>query len=301
MGATMIDRAKIEAAFVVFSTIFDMKLKNTPVIYPQIATVIPGVSERVEFKWLSSVPVMRKWVGDRTLQRLRAETVALTTDWWANGLEVDVDDLNNEAKFGMIALRIRSIAQACARRMDDQVVQYYVNGFAATLGVTYDGQFLLDTDHTAAGNGTGVQQSNLQTGPVTSANFNAAIQKGMLFVDDEGEPIGVHFPTMLAGPQQQLTVRQLFKQAYLASGATNIDFGMANPIISPRITGTPWFLITEDELKSILLGIEVEPQFAAADNPQAFEMFTRRNALYGSHVKFGVAYGMWQATIGSTG
>jgi phage major head subunit gpT-like protein len=154
MGATMIDRAKIEAAFVVFSTVFDMKLKNTPVIYPQIATVIPGVSERVEFKWLSSIPVMRKWVGDRTLQRLRGETQALTTDWWANGIEVDVDDLNNEAKLGMIAARIRSMAQACARRMDDQVVQFYINGFAGTLGVTYDNQFLYDTDHTAAGNGS---------------------------------------------------------------------------------------------------------------------------------------------------
>jgi hypothetical protein len=53
MSATMIDRAKVEAAFVVFSTVFDMKLKNTPTIYPQIATVIPGVSERVEFKWLA--------------------------------------------------------------------------------------------------------------------------------------------------------------------------------------------------------------------------------------------------------
>ena len=158
MAASMIDRAKISAAFIVFSTVFDMKLKNTPVVYPEIATVIPGVSEQVQFKWLSSIPVMRKWTGDRTLQRLRAETQTLLTDWWANGLEVDVDDLNNEAKFGMIVKRIRGMAQACARRMDDQVTQFYVNGFAATLGVTYANQFLYDTDHTAAGNGQGVLQ-----------------------------------------------------------------------------------------------------------------------------------------------
>jgi phage major head subunit gpT-like protein len=300
MGATMIDRAKIEAAFVVFSTIFDMKLKNTPVIYPQIATVIPGVSERVEFKWLSSIPTLKRWVGDRTLQRLRAESVALTTDWWANGIEVDVDDLNNEARFGMLGLRIRSLASACARRMDDQVVQYYVNGFAGTLGVTYDGQFLFDTDHTAAGNGTGVQQSNLQTGPLSSTSFNAAIQKGMLFTDDEGEPIGVRFPTILVGPQQQLAVRQIFKAEILTNGSTNVDYGMATPMVSPRITGTHWFLLTEEEIKAVLLGIEVEPQFAAADSPQSFEMFSRRNALYGSHVKFGVAYGLWQGAIGAT-
>jgi phage major head subunit gpT-like protein len=301
MSATMIDRAKVEAAFVVFSTVFDLKLANTPVIYPQISTVIPGVSERVEFKWLSSIPTLKRWVGDRTLQRLRGETQALTTEWWANGIEVDVDDLNNEAKYGMITKRIRAMAGACARRMDDQVVQYYINGFAGTLGVTYDGQFLFDTDHTAAGNGTGVAQNNLVAGGFTSANFNSAIQKSMLFVDDEGEPIGVMLRKILAGPQQQLTLRTVLKQEFKATGESNVDVGLAQPLISPRITGTHWFALSDEEIQPVIIGIEVPPQFVAADDPRMFEMFMRRNALYGSHTKFGLCYGMWQAAVGSLG
>ncbi len=301
MSATMLDRAKVEAAFVVFSTVFDMKLKNTPVIYDRIATVIPGVSERVEFKWLGTFPSMKRWVGDRALQKLRGESQTLTTEWWANGIEVDVDDLNNEAKLGMIPKRINQMATAAARRMDDQVAQYYVNGFSGTLGLTYDGQFLFDTDHTAAGNGLGIPQSNLQTGTLNSANFNAALQAALLFVDDEGEPINTGMNFVLAGPRKQLEARQLLKAEFQAGGATNIDAGMANWLIAPRITGTQWFLLTEDEIKAVLLGIEVAPAFAAADNPEATEMFMRRNALYGAHTKFGLCYGMWQAAIGSTG
>jgi phage major head subunit gpT-like protein len=297
----MIDRAKVEAAFVVFSTVFDMKLSNTPVIYPQIATVIPGVSERVEFKWLGSIPTLKRWVGDRTLQRLRGETQALTTEWWANGIEVDVDDLNNEAKYGMIIKRIRSMAQACARRMDDQVVSHYVNGFAGTLGVTYDNQYLYDTDHTAAGDGTGVAQSNLIAGGFASGTFNTMLQKSMELVDDEGEPISVSVRRILAGPQNQLTLRTVLKQEYQAGGATNIDAGMSTGIISPRITGTQWFGLTDEEIASVILGIEVEPQFVSADDPRMFEMFMRRNALYGSHTKFGICYGIWQASFGSQG
>lgn len=301
MSASLIDRAKVEAAFVVFSTVFDLKLANTPVVYPQISTVIPGVSERVEFKWLSSIPTLKRWIGDRTLQRLRGETQVLTTEWWANGIQVDVDDLNNEARYGMIAMRIRAMAQACARRMDDQVVSYYVNGFAGSLGVTYDGQFLFDTDHTAAGNGTGVAQNNLVTGGFSSANFNSAIQKMMLFVDDEGEPIGVPLRKVLAGPQNQLALRTVLKQEYQAGGATNIDAGFAQPIISPRITGTHWFGLSDEEIQAVIIGIEVQPQFVSADRPESFEMFSRRDALYGSHCKFGLCYGMWQAATGSTG
>lgn len=301
MGATMIDRAKVEAAFVVFSTVFDMKLTNTPVIYPQIATVIPGVSERVEFKWFGSIPTLKRWVGDRTLQRLRAETQALTTEWWANGIEVDVDDLNNEAKYGMIVKRIRAMAQACARRMDEQVVSFYVNGFAGTLGLTYDGQFLYDSDHTAAGNGIGAAQNNLLTGTFDSTAFNTMLQRAMQFVDDEGEPIGVNITRVLAGPQQQLKLRTVLKQEFQAGGATNVDAGLATGIISPRITGTHWFGLSDEEIASVILGIEVNPQFVAADDPRQFEMFSRRNALYGAHTKFGLCYGMWQASMGSTG
>jgi len=301
MSAAMIDRAKVEAAFVVFSTVFDMKLSNTPTIYQEIATVIMGVSERLEFKWLSSIPTLKRWIGDRTLQRLRAESQALTTEWWANGIEVDVDDLNNEAKYGMIVKRIRSMAQACARRMDDQVVSYYLQGFGASLGVTYDGQFLFDTDHTAAGNGLGVAQSNLVTGVFNSANFNIAIQKMMLLVDDEGEPIGVPLRKVLAGPLNQLNLRTVLKQEFQAGGATNPDAGFATPLISPRITGTQWFGLSDEEIQAVIMGIEVQPQFVSADRPESFEMFSRRNALYGSHTKFGLCYGMWQAATGSAG
>lgn len=303
MAASMIDRQKISAAFVVFSTVFDMKLKNTPTIYQEIATVIPGVSEQVQFKWLSSIPVMRRWMGDRSMQRLRAETQTLLTDWWANGIEVDVDDLNNEAKFGMIVKRVRSMAQAAARRMDAQVIAYYTAGFAGTLGVTYDNQYLYDTDHTAAGNGQGVQQTNIVTGAFASTPFNTGLQQAMEIVDDEGEPVGVQMTTVLGGPSNQLAFRQVFKQEY-QSGSTNIDAGMAKPLISPRIVGSAalnWFMLSDEEIRSVILGIEVAPEFAASDKPESYEMFNRRNALYGAHTKFGCCYGLWQSSMGSTG
>lgn len=302
---TMLGRANLEAAFIAFSTVFDMKLKNTPVIYPQIAMVIPGVSERLEFKWLGSIPTMKRWTGERTIQKLRGETQALTTEWWANGIEVDVDDFKVEARLGMLASRVRSLAEAAARRIDDQVTQFYLSGFDATYGTTYDGQYLFDTDHTA-GTGAGVRageaQSNLVTGGLASASFNSALQKSMLFLDDEGEPVGTDMRTVLVGPANQLTVRQLFKQEYNAAGASNPDFGQARALIAPRFgTSTKWMLISEMELKSVIVGIEFEPQFAAADDPSSPEMFKRRTALYGAHTKFGLCYGPWQASLGSAG
>jgi phage major head subunit gpT-like protein len=303
---TMLGRANLEAAFIAFSTVFDMKLKNAPVIYPKLALVIPGVSERLEFKWLGSIPTMKRWIGDRTIQKLRGETQALQTDWWANGIEIDVDDFKVEARLGMLAARVRSLAEAAARRIDDQVAQFYLTGTTGiTNGTTYDGVQLYSNSHTA-GTGAGVQpgeaQSNLVAGGLATATFNSALQKSMQFLDDEAEPVTTEMRTILAGPANQLTIRQLFKLEYNAAGASNPDYGMADAVIAPRFgASTAWMLLTQAEIKSVVVGIEFEPQFAASDDPSSPEMFKRRTALYGAHVKFGTCYGPWQASVGSAG
>lgn len=302
---TMLGRANLEAAFIAFSTVFDMKLKSTPVLYPELSLVIPGVSERLEFKWLGSIPVMKRWIGERTMQKLRAESQALETDWWANGIEIDTDDFIVEAKLGMLAARVRSLATAAYRRMDDQVTQYYLSGFGTTLGTTYDGAALFSNSHTA-GTGAGVRpgeaQSNLVVGGLTSQTFNAALQKSMVWLDDEGEPVAQPMKTVLCGAVNQLTVRQVFKAERNTAGATNIDFGMAEPIIAPRFgLNTAWMLLSPEEIKSVICGVQFDPQFAAADDPSSPEMFKRRTAMYGAHVKFGLCYGPWQTAVGSAG
>ena len=300
MGAGIFDRAKVEAVFVMFSTVFDMKLKSKPTIYDQIATVMPGVSERVEFKWFSESPTMKKWVGDRAMTRLRAESQAMTTQWWANGLEFDLDDLNKPELVSGFGIRIRRMAAAAGKRIDAETVAMYTGGFAGP-NTTYDGQYLYDTDHTSAGNGTGAAQSNLQTGALNSANFNAALQKGMALIDGEGEPLDITFERVLTGTANQLAARTLLQAQFQAGGATNVDEKMASWLITPRITNTAWFLLSDDELRSVIVGIEMPAEFAMVDSPTSEDRFMRRSVKCGAQVKFGTTYAFWQSSIGSQG
>lgn len=304
-AGTMLGRANLEAAFIAFSTVFDMKIKTAPVIYPELALVVPGVSERIEFKWLGSIPTMKRWIGDRTIQKLRGETQALITEWWANGLEVDADDFIVEAKLGMLATRVRSLAEAAGRRIDDQVTQFYLNGFNSSMGFTYDGVDLFSNSHTA-GTGAGVlageAQSNLVAGALSSTTFNSAIQKSMQFTDDEAEPVSTSMKTLVAGPSNQLVVRQLLKAERNAAGASNVDYDLVSSIIAPRFTtNLSWMLITADEIKSVIVGIEFDPQFVSQADPSSPEMFKRHTALYGAQTKFGLCFGPWQASVGSPG
>jgi phage major head subunit gpT-like protein len=299
MAGTYLNRSVVEAAYVVFSTVFNMKLQNTPNTYDKIATVVPGVSERVEFKWMADLPVMKRWVGDRFLTKLRAEGVALTPEWWANGLEVDADDLRSDARLALIMAFVRELARMGGVRIDASVIDMYRLGTAGTQGLCFDGQYLYDTDH-SAGTGTTGSQSNILSGAFSSASWNTALQK--VFYDSQGEPVDA-VPTMAwGGPQNQLLFRNVFNVDRVGSGADNVDRGTGTFFVTPRISGTEWFTIAgNNELRPVLLGIEAPPEFVASEDPRATEMFMRRTALYGAHVKFGCCYGFWQCTMRSPG
>lgn len=310
MGAQMklLDRSKLEAAYITYSTIFDMALSNTSVIYPEISTVMTGVGPVTQFNWLGSLPVMQKWVGPRTINRLRAEKHRLETEWYANGIELDYDDVA-EDKLGIVAPRINDMAKMGPRKIDALVVDMYLSGFAGTLGLAYDGQFLFDTDHTADGAGAGVAQDNTIAGALAAGTFNSALRRMMEFKDTNGEPLELTPDTLLAGPANQLVMRTLLQAPANANGATNVDTTAmtgVRGIINARITGAShlnkWFLLaTKTGVRPVILGVEVPPMFAELSGWDQLHVFMNRTMLAGSHMKIGVAYGMWQTGIGSLG
>jgi phage major head subunit gpT-like protein len=304
-SSKLLSRDKLEAAYITYSTIFDMMLASTPVIYPKIATVMNGVGPVTAFKWLGNVPVMTEWQGERKIDKLRAEQHELRTKWYANGIELDYDDLA-EDKLGIVRPRIEDLAKMGPRKMDALVIDFYVNGFAGTLGLTYDGQYLFDTDHTYATADGQTSQSNLETGAISSTTFNAAIQKMMAFKDERGEPLEVRPDTLMVGYANQLAARKMLTQGYTAVASagmeSNIDYQAASLIINQRITDTKWFLLSlEMAVRAVILGIEFPPEFAALMGWDQRDQFMTRNALAGAHMKIGLAYGHWAAAVGSLG
>ena len=300
-GMKLLDRAKVEAAYVVFSTVFDMALAKAPAIYPEVCTVLPNAGPVNQFNWLGDMPTMRKWLGNRVIQRLRAEKHLLTTDWYANGIEVDFDDVA-EDRLGIVEPRIADLAMMGPAKMDALVIDMYNNGFAGTLGLTYDGQYLFDVDHTADGAGQGSLQSNLAVGPITTTNYNAAIASMMAFVGTNGEPLQLRPDTLLVGPQSQLAARQLITTMFGPNGSSNIDYSTIRIIINARVTGTKWFMLsTAQRIRAVLLGIEQAPTFAELNGWDQIHMFMHRTILAGAQMKVGTAYGLWQTSVGSAG
>ena len=305
MGALkLLDRSKLEAAYVTYSTIFDMALQNTAAVYPEITTIIPDAGPTNQFNWLGDLPVMQAWAGPRIINRLRAEKHTLTTAWYANGIELDYDDIA-EDKLGLVSPRIQMLAEMGPKKIDAVSVDFYVNGFAGSLGLCYDGQFLIDNDHTADGAGASGAQSNLVAGALSATTYNAAIVAMMGFKGTNGEPLEIVPDTLLVGPSNQLVVRELLQAQYKANGASNVDAGTSRAIVNARISGAhaaKWFLLAlKYRIRPVIVGVEVPPQFAELSGWDQFHMFMHRTMLAGAHMKVGWCYGMWQTVVGSTG
>lgn len=302
MGAHLIDRAKLVSAYIGFHTTFNDRLPKAPASYRGLCEEFPSDNPVEQYKWLGSVPTMKEWVGERQIEKLTAEAYQIVNKDWANGIEVERDDLRDD-KLGLVQRRIRDMADAGVDAIDTQVMARYNAAFAADgLLRVYDGQFLIDTDHTAGAGATAAQSNSMGTVALSATELENAIVRMIGFKNDKGEPINV-FPTvLLCGPSLWPVARKLLGQTTLASGEENINKSLLRLVMSPRITGNKWFVIdTERGLKPVILQMRQAPIFRdpniGGDN--SMEFFKHKKFFYGADATFGVGLGMWQTVVGS--
>ncbi len=80
------------------------------------------------------------------------------------------------------------------------------------------------------------------------------------------------------------------------SGTNN---SVSNVIIDGAYVGEPWFLLdVSRSLKPIIYQDRKKPQFAAMDNPNDEQVFTKKLFRYGVDLRSNVGFGFWQMAIG---
>ncbi len=304
MNSQILDRQKLDAAYVTFSTLFDMQLVRTPTVFQDVATVMPVSSTVTEFKWLGDVPKMKKWIGQRALNKLRAETHQIRTENWANGIEVERDDLDDD-KLGLIRPRIEQLAAEGMWHIEDLVFDIINDAITAagagSLALCYDGQPLFDTDHTASGSG-GTSQSNFEDGAFDETNYQDAWAKMMNFTDTTGAKLRIMPDTLCVGVGNRTVARKLINQQTKASGEENIEAGTSRLIVHPRMLSTAWFLAsTAQAVRALIVLIRQAPQFAAADSMSGDDAFMSGVFKYGADARHGVGLGLWQTIVGGDG
>jgi phage major head subunit gpT-like protein len=318
-GGSSPDAAKIEAAYIGFGTMLHNRLQRPDALWRSYAKVLQTNKLLNRELWLDNVPKMRLWEGDKVLSMLRGESLPIVTRPHEASIVVPKGDILND-ELGLYHDRINSLGDSYNWHLDEMLIAMLIAGLQGTaLGTTYDGQNLIDTDHTFLGNGQGATYSNKVTGAFSATTYQSAWNLFLSMKDENGLPINGAMGRkmrLLHGPANRNAVRTVLQQENIVGQTqTNLDKGTAIPDCCPWITagavynifgqtitltGLEWFLIPEGS-SAVLIQIKRGVEFLAVDKGDDEFTFRTGKYLYGIESEDGAAYGLPQEIVGGPG
>lgn len=274
--------------------------RSQDAVYPQIATVVRGDSNYLDFGWLGNVPRLREWVGPRQLRELStSQNFRVYTKTFEGSLSIPRAAIEDQ-QLEMIMPRVRDLANEAVRHREEWVVQTLAQGTTLT---TFDGQPLLAN--------RGGPNNNLTANALGTDSLQQAISAMMQFVDNQGAPFGVIPDALLVGPKLMWKARELLESPVVvqASGGAspykNVLQGTLKLIVSPYLTGAYddyWFVLdTSREMRAV--GVyertDVPIELTVLSDPQNSDyVFLHDEVLVGVRKREAVFPGAWFTVYG---
>ncbi|STT58442.1 Mu-like prophage major head subunit gpT [Klebsiella pneumoniae] len=129
------------------SAAFTKGLSGVKPQYLRIATEVPSGSASNTYGWLSDLPGIKEWVGDRQLALLSQQGYTIPNKTWENSIRVKRENIEDD-QIGQYSVIAQAFGQQIAEFPDTLSFQLLVAGFTT---LCFDGQNFFDTDHPMAG------------------------------------------------------------------------------------------------------------------------------------------------------
>lgn len=184
----------LDVASTTFHAVFDEIFENgTPGLYPLFTEVIGTSSKVNELDLLETMPVIREWIGSKEFQSIRASRLSATVKKYEKSFEIDRLDLQAD-RTGLIGRRIRAFMSQDGGRIYDKIATDAL--LANPAG--YDGVAVFATTHPR---GPAGNQANTSTTALSFSQHEAVMVAGMGLRDQNGEPLGIAYDTLMVGPK----------------------------------------------------------------------------------------------------
>ncbi|MEN3795081.1 MULTISPECIES: Mu-like prophage major head subunit gpT family protein [Aeromonas] len=157
----MITPALLQSLFTGFKKNFEDAKSEAPAQYTKIATVIKSTTKSNTYGWLGKFPSLRKWVGDRVIESMKAHGYQIVNEDFEATVAVDRNDIADD-ELGIYAPMFAEMGRSAGIHPDELCFGLLGAGFTTPC---YDGQYFFDTDHPvypkADGTGTPVMTANV--------------------------------------------------------------------------------------------------------------------------------------------
>ena len=157
----MITPALLQSLFTGFKKNFEDAKSEAPAQYTKIATVIKSTTKSNTYGWLGKFPSLRKWVGDRVIESMKAHGYQIVNEDFEATVAVDRNDIADD-ELGIYAPLFAEMGRSAGVHPDELCFGLLGAGFTTPC---YDAQYFFDTDHPvypkADGTGTPAMVANL--------------------------------------------------------------------------------------------------------------------------------------------
>lgn len=259
-----------------------------------IATRFPSTTDQESYGWMGANPTMSEWTDVRQYKALKAYSYSLVNKHYEGTIEVDRNTYEDD-KYGMIAPRIKGLANRAIRHMNQLVVDKLDAG---ATDLAYDGAAMFNTARTI---GDGTQFSNLLSGSYSNSDaeirnaLKAAYIAMQAFTDDHGVPMGLKPDMIICSPTMLIPMLNALLPG--VAGTKRPEAGLFDPsriYAAAQIDADvlDWYILcTSAEIKPLILQVRKEPEFVALDDPKSEHVFKNKTFLYGVDDRFVVGYG----------
>lgn len=166
----LINASSMKDLFSGYNVSFNKGLKNTVSHWEKIAMRVPSSGASEKYSWLSGIPKIREWLGDRIVNSLGAARYEIENREFEATVAVSRKNIEDD-KFGIYGPMFESMGYDTARHPDELVFNLLGDGTSIPC---YDGQYFFDADHVGYDeNGNVVSVSNYSDGTDSGGTYPA--------------------------------------------------------------------------------------------------------------------------------
>lgn len=281
---------------------FNAGLMKVPDQWSRIAMEVPSTTASTSHPFLGDAPVMREWIGPRTVKNLAAFDYTLVNKKYESTVSVKVEDIEDD-QWGLYSSKFEALGDAAGRLPEELVWAALVQGGAE---LCYDGQYFFDTDHPVDPNdaAAGTQANLITSSALTEATYATARKTMLLFKSDNGTPLSVNPRLLVVPPSLEKTARQIVEADNISVGSgstqSNVYKGTAEVLVVPRLeanSATTWYLMDDTKpVKPLIWQKRVAPQFQPPTMNEG-QRFENDLVVYGARARGVSGFGLWQLAL----
>lgn len=255
--------------------------------WDKLADLVQSTQGAETYPMIGAMPGFTKFRGERRRRKLNQYSFVVTNEEYEDTVAITramIDDDNEQyAKLQDLAARL---GRQFPVFLEQQVYALIESAYNTNC---YDGQYMVDTDHSEGNSGS---QSNKGTSALDATSYAAGRAAMMKFKDDQGRPAG-KMPTVLLVPADLDVAARTILNATIVSSTTNVQAGTTELVVSPYLTDTNnWFLLDTRVDKPFFIQERIKLEVGSKSE------FDNNELDYGGYWRGAFAFADWRNLYG---